>query len=174
MLKTALVAYMPNFSRHISAILIFILLSGCSQNSLKISGKINYVGSSEIYIAKQPVHYKYAEKIRFPISISENNTFGLSVPVDSTQVIDFYIDDAAYPIVAQPGSSLKLDIQRSQFPAAVQISGYPNPWDSLYTSYVKEEDKLLSKINAQLPVFLEGDATDVPNIYRERYGTILF
>lgn len=147
-----------------------VFLCGCiPDKSVRVTGNVDYAGSSDIYIAKQPLHYKYAEKINFPVSVSKNGSFQLSVPVDSTQIIEFYIDDEAYPVVAQPGTTLRLDIRRSEFPASVEVSGYAAPWDSLYTDYYEQEEKLLGKINAQLSAFREGDVTNVPELYKKRY-----
>lgn len=159
---------MANFFGHL--LLVTVFFWGCtSDKSVNISGQIDYAGSSDIHVSKQPLHYKYSEKINFPVSITKNSSFQLSIPVDSTQIIEFYIDDNAYPIVAQPGNSLQLDIRRTQFPGSVKITGYNAPWDSLYSDYFDREEELLSKINTQLPAFREGDSTDVPDLYKERY-----
>lgn len=150
--------------------LIFLLIVGCDQKkNITVSGNIDYVGSADMYIAKQPVHYKYAPKLRFPVSTGQNGDFTTSIPVDSTQVIEFYIDDTSYPIVAQPGQNLDLQIYRSQFPDSVQVSGYPSPWDSLYSNYFDQEQQLLNQIDAQLPDFRNGDSTTVVDLYKKRY-----
>lgn len=151
-------------------ILIAIFIWGCSQNQeLNIAGNIDYVGSSDIYIAKQPVHYKYSEKKEYPISVSEEGDFTLSIPIDSTQIIDLYIDDTSYPIVAKPGQSLNFEIFRAHFPDSVQVSGYQSPWDSLYSDYLDREQTLSQKISSQMPSFRQGDSTNVLDLYKERY-----
>jgi thiol-disulfide isomerase/thioredoxin len=149
--------------------LILFLAFGCSKsNTIEISGSIDYTGSADIYIAKQPVHYKYSEKIRFPVNVTQNGTFILSVPVDSTQIVEFNINDTSYPIVAQPGSSLDIQIHRAQFPDSVIVNGYPEPWDTLFSDYWDQEQAFLRKISSQLPAFREGDSTDVITLYKER------
>jgi len=112
---------------------ILLLLSvgvivGCnSPNNTTISGHIDYVGSAEIYLSKQPIHYKYAPKKQFPISINDNGQFSLDIPIDSTQIIELYIDDQSYPIVANPQGNLNLQIAFSDFPDSVSVDGYPEP-----------------------------------------------
>lgn len=147
---------------------IAIFLTGCNQD-LKISGQINYTGSSEIYFEKQPIHYKYAPKKRFDITPDSEGTFNTSVPVDSTQIVDFYIDDQSYPIVAQPGQELNLEIQRSHFPDSIHIQGYPESWNQSYISYRKELNPTQQKINEELPAFRNGDETEIPELYKKRY-----
>ena len=150
--------------------LTFLLIAGCDQKkNVTISGNIDYVGSADMYLEKQPVHYKYAPKLRFPVSTGQNGDFSTSVPVDSMQVIKFYIDDTSYPIVAQPGQNLDLQIYRSQFPDSIQVSGYPSPWDSLYSNYFDQSQQLQHQIDAQLPDFRNGNSTTVVDLYKKRY-----
>jgi len=155
------------------ALMLFIILlglSGCKkEKKLQLTGSIDYVGSANIYISKQAVHYKYAPKNHFPVSTTENGHFSLSIPVDSTQIIEFNIEDKAYPIIAKPGNSLKLKIARSQFPAGVSVSGYSEPWDSLYAAYYPKEQKLLEKASEKLDKFQAGDSTNIVSLYHQRY-----
>lgn len=161
---------MSNFKQLLLLVITVFLCLGCTMDkSVKISGQIDYIGSSDIYFSKQPIHYKYSEKIEFPVSFTENGNFELSIPVDSTQVIDLNIDDTSYPLVAQPGSNLELSIYRSEFPDSVQVSGYAEPWDNLYSEYFDQEKKILRSVDAQLPSFQEGNATDITDLYKKRY-----
>lgn len=149
---------------------LVIMLFGCNQgNKIHLSGTIDYIGSADIYIAKQAIHYKYSEKIRFPVNVSQNGSFDLSVPVDSTQIIQFNIDDLSYPIVAQPGSSLDIQINRNQFPGSVLINGYPDPWDTRFSDFWEQDQVLLQKISSQLSGFRDGDSTTVIPLYQKRY-----
>lgn len=144
--------------------------SSCERaKKINISGRLNYVGSSDIYISKQPVHYKYSPKIRFPLSFSSQGKFKQAIPVDSTQILNLHIDEKSYPIVAKPGSSLELNINRQTFPAGVHIQGYPERWDSLYSNFYKKEQKIFDRINAQLADFQKGDSTNVISLYKKRY-----
>lgn len=148
----------------------FLLAGGCSSsNQVHISGTIDYVGSSEIYLSKQPIHYKYAEKKQFPVSPDQNGEFNISIPVDSTQIIELNIDDQSYPLVAKPGESLTLHIPRSHFPDSVSVSGYSQNWNQRYINYRKEVQPILGQINNQLSDFREGKTTRVPALYKKRY-----
>lgn len=72
-----------------------ILFTGCEpQSQVQISGNIDYTGSSKIFLSKQPIYYKYSKKIQFPVSPDENGDFNLTVPVDSSQIIESNIDGA--------------------------------------------------------------------------------
>lgn len=147
-----------------------ILFVGCqSQQQVQISGTLDYTGSSEVYISKQPIHYKYAPKKQFPVSTDDNGAFSLSIPVDSTQIIEFTIDDQSYPIVARPGQDLDLSINRSQFPEKVDVSGYPKPWDEYYSTYQQEIQPVRQEIDEKLPAFREGEDTNIPSFYKKRY-----
>lgn len=160
---------MTSIFRYYFFVLAAILLLGCNQEkSVNLSGTIDYVGSSEIYISKQPTHYKYSPKIRFPISVLEGN-FDLSIPIDSTQIIEFHIDDNSYPIVAKPGRNLNLNISRTQFPRFIEVLNYDTPWDSLYANYYDQDQQILKKVDEQLPEFREGDATSILELYKKRY-----
>ncbi|HEX6983213.1 MAG TPA: hypothetical protein VF181_10670, partial [Balneolaceae bacterium] len=80
--------------------------AACSANkTVQIAGNIDYVGSAEIFISKKPLHYKYSDKVQFPIN-PENGKFEVSVAVDSTQIIRLHIDGQAYPLIATPGQPL--------------------------------------------------------------------
>jgi len=150
--------------------LIIIFFAGCNQpQNITISGQIDYVGSADIFIDKQPVHYKYAPKKRFPLSIDKNGEFQQKIPIDSTQIIELFINDTSYPIVAQPGRNLELQIFRAQFPDSVQVSGYPSPWDSLYSRFFDQQQELLKRADAQLPDFRKGESTDITGLYKNRY-----
>lgn len=156
---------------------LFVMVAGvfwgCNpEPKITVSGRIDYVGSSDIYFAKQPLHYKYAQKRRFHVSPTSNGAFHLSIPVDSTQIIDLTIEDKTYPVVAQPGNSLDLTIVRAQFPGSVKVAGYPAPWDSLFTDYFTREQTLFNQINEQLPKFRQGDSTSVLELYQERYQLV--
>jgi len=149
--------------------LLFILW-GCSESQqFTVSGQIDYVGSSEVYLSQQPVHYKYAPKKRYSLSPDEEGNFQQQLSVDSTQIITFYIDDQTYPLVAQPGANLDLMIYRSQFPDSVQVSGYSDNWGELFAQYYDQEQALLTRAEEQLPAFRKGQQTTVTDLYKDRY-----
>lgn len=147
-----------------------LLIVGCqSSNQIPISGIIDYVGSSEIYFAKQPIHYKYADKIEFPVKADGNGEFSLTIPVDSTQLIDLFIDDQSYPIVARPGNKLSLNIPRASFPDSIYVEGYSDNWNQRYIDYLDEIAPVEKEIDQQLTDFTDGEKTDIPSLYKKRY-----
>lgn len=164
--------FMYDRRRSVMAILCVMLLSfgGCQkEEQLRISGSIDYAGSADIFISKKPVHYKYAPKIHFPVTLNKDKKFDISIPIDTTQIIELNIGDQAYPIVAKAGRSLKLKITRSEFPAGVKVTGYTGPWDSLYSNYYPKEQKILDEANEKLTKFEEGKPTNIVSLYQRRY-----
>lgn len=156
--------------RTIVLVILVIATAACSNdNNVSISGSVDYVGSAEMYISQQPIHYKYADQIRHPIQPTEDGTFDLSIPVDSAQLAEFYIDEQSYPLLLRPNQSLSLVINRGDFPQSVDVEGYAEPWDETYTNYWQEEQPLLGQIYRQLPAFREGDSTEVIPLYKQRY-----
>jgi thiol-disulfide isomerase/thioredoxin len=150
--------------------LLFIFSWGCSKsNDFSVSGTIDYIGSADIYLSKQPVHYKYAPKKRYPITTNEEGAFSEQIAIDSTQIIELTIDDQSYPLVGQPGQSLELSIFRSQFPDSVQVTGYTENWGQLFADYYDREQKLLYQADEQLPAFRKGDSTNIIELYKKRY-----
>jgi thiol-disulfide isomerase/thioredoxin len=161
---------MDNFLKLFLLFLAAFFFLGCNQNQdLKLSGQIDYTGSSEVYFAKQPIHYKYAPKKQFNVTSDNDGNFELLIPVDSTQVIELYIDDQSYPIVAQPGKKLNLEIMRSHFPDSISIQGYPEPWNEYYVSYREEVKPVQQQINEQISAFRDGEKTEIPELYQKRY-----
>jgi len=147
-----------------------IFFWGCQkEQQIQLSGTIDYVGSSELYLSKQAVHYKYADKKRFAVQPNGNGNFSLTIPVDSQQIIDFNIDDRSYPIVASPGANLNLRIYRSQFPDSVMVEGYPQPWDKKYRQYQTDVTEINKRISDHLQAFRDGKPTNIPDLYRQRY-----
>lgn len=144
----------------------FMFCSKPDQTSIK--GNLDYVGSSDIYIEKQPLHYKYAPADKFIVAPDSSGNFSTSIPVDSTQITFFVIDDVRYPIVAQPGENLALSVRRAWFPDSVTVEGYPRDWDDMYSQYRSVDTKILSSIEEELPAFREGKQTDVLELYKNR------
>lgn len=150
-------------------IFLLLILSCSKESSIEIKGTIDYIGSSEIYIEKKPIHYKYADEIKFPLNPDNRGNFSKSVPVDSQKVIFFAIDDVRYPLVAEPGKELSLMIERANFPDSVEINGYAEPWHRYYSKYLIEEQRIQQKIDEQLDEFRNAEPNDVLELYKHRY-----
>ncbi|SMO70927.1 TlpA family protein disulfide reductase [Fodinibius sediminis] len=157
--------------RKIILIAFLLVTASCAQKEqgASISGSVDYVGSAQFYISQQPLHYKYSDKIEHPVAVDENGNFSLSIPVDSAQLVRFHIDEQSYPLYLKPGRGLQLTISRADFPAAVDVDGYSEPWDETYATYLEKEQPLLMQINNHLPAFREGDSTAVLDLYKKRY-----
>lgn len=153
-------------------ILLGLLLGlyGCSGNApVEIYGQVDYIGSANFFISKQPVHYKYAPQKRFPINVGQEGSFSLTIPVDSLQIVYLHLNDQRYPLIAQPGNSLSLNIQHTSFPQKVQVKGYSEPWDSLLRKYYAVEQPIMQKVSDHLPSFRNGEKTAIPELYKKRY-----
>lgn len=160
-----------SFQRHyFSFIGILLLIASCQNaNKSEIDGTIDYIGSSELYIEKKPVHYKYADKIHYEVDPDNRGRFNLSIPVDSQTVVFFTIDDKQYPLVIAPGSKLSMTIERENFPDSVDVEGYQEPWHIYYSQYLKEEKRFQQKIEEEKIAFRSGEPNELLDLYKHRY-----
>lgn len=151
--------------------LCFILIaSSCnSTHKTEIRGNIDYTGSSKIFIEEQPVHYKYADNILYPVQTNQNGDFELTVEPDSAKVYFLNIDDQQYPVIVIPGLDLFLHISRQEFPVSVKVTGYPQPWDDRFSLYLKELRPIGEQIEKELPLFRSGKSDSVIKLYAQRY-----
>lgn len=148
---------------------VFLTASCSSEQEAYINGVINYTGSSDIFLEQQPIHYKYAPKIHYPVQVNDDGSFKLHVQIDSTEIFYFTINDQSYPLVLQPGSDLNISVSRNHFPDSVGVEGYPEPWNGRYVSYLKEMRPIQREIQALLPDFREGKTNNILKLYKERY-----
>ncbi len=157
--------------RYVFAILsLILLLLGCNkERTADISGTIDYIGSSEIYLEEKPIHYKYADKIRYDINPDNRGRFSKDIPADSQKVVFFVIDDLEYPVVVDPASKVSLSVSRARFPDSVEVEGYPEPWDDYYSSYFREEQQIQQRIDGQMEDFRNAEPNDVLELYKHRY-----
>lgn len=149
--------------------LILIAVSCNTAHKTEISGNIDYTGSSEITLEEKPVHYKYADKLYYPVQTDQNGDFRLTTDPDSVQVYFFNIDDEQYPVVVIPGTQLTLDIYRQDFPMSVDVEGYPRPWDDRFSRYLKELQPIDRQIEEELSLFRSGQPSQVIDLYARRY-----
>lgn len=146
-----------------------ILFLSCSNSSnFYIQGSMDYVGSSEIYLERQPLHYKYAPKRTIPIAPDDQGNFEADLPVDSTEIIFFTIGEEPYPVVARPGESVTVRIQRAYFPDSVTVEGYTQDWNELYAEYRREDQQIEKSIDEEMPAFRNGEPSDVLELYKNR------
>ncbi|MCW9707841.1 TlpA family protein disulfide reductase [Fodinibius salsisoli] len=161
---------MKNWKLIISITTLMMVISGCkNKQDISLSGSIDYVGSADIYISQQPLHYKYSDKIRYPLQPNQNGAFSLSIPVDSAEIVELHINEQSYPLYIQPDKPLKITINRGQFPKFVAIEGYQKPWQTTYAEFWEQEQALLQRVAQQITAFREGDSTSVLPLYEERY-----
>lgn len=154
----------------ITFLVLALLFMGCrEEKSAKIAGTIDYIGSSEIFLEEKPIHYKYADKIRYQIDPDNRGRFNKSIPLDSQKVVFFVIDDTEYPVVADPEQNISLSVFRANFPDSVDVEGYPEPWDDYYTDYYREEQQVQQQIDEQMQAFRDAKANEVLDLYKSRY-----
>lgn len=157
----------------LTSFIVALMLVGlsCTSKSGKvfIEGKTDYAGTSDWYFSKKPLHYKYADKIRFPVNPDEKGRFSERIAVDSAQIIELNIGDASYPIWAQPNKALSLDIERSLFPVDVKVNGYPADWDQALNTYLEYERDWKKRASDLRRSFLDGEDNRLITLYKERY-----
>ncbi len=161
---------MTGFTKYVFGFLAVLFSVSCQKtDSAKIRGSIDYIGSSTMYIEKQPLHYKYAQKRRYPIEPDIRGQFSASLPSDSREVAFFTIDDDRYPLVIAPGENITVKITRAVFPDSVHVEGYPEPWNRHFLTYWDEISRINAKIDEQMDAFREGEPTSVLDLYKHRY-----
>lgn len=157
-------------NRQVLLILLPLVFNlGCqNQPETTISGSIDYIGSADIYFEKQPLHYKYSEKKHFRVSPSDDSNFSLTIPTDSTQIINLNINDVSYPVVASPGYTLDIHVARAHFPDSVSVAGYPENWDKIYSTYLNQEERIQQKISSALTAFRAAEPNNLLELYKRR------
>ncbi len=135
---------------------LFVLQIACSpQNNTSITGTIDYLGNADFFIEITPLHYKYSEKERYPISVSENS-FLVDIPVDESQIVYLTIQDIRYPIFVEAGSQTNLSIKRSSFPFDVQLTGAGFNANNAYQNYLVESAGIENSISSEMNKFKVG------------------
>lgn len=163
-----LIMQKPRFVIVLIAGLAVLAQSCTDSDTTHIRGTIDYVGSSEIYLEKRPIHYKYAPKQRTPVTTDDRGRFQVTLAGEEHEIVFFTIDDQQYPLLLRPGNSLDLTIRRSYFPDSVAVEGYRQPWHRNYSSYWKRNELIMASVDDVLPDFRDGKPTDLLNLYRER------
>jgi len=129
---------------------------------------MDYVGSSEIYLERQPLHYKYAPKRRIQLTPDEQGHFSADLTVDSTEIVQLTIDGDQYPVVASPGAQLNITVRRAHFPDSVNVDGYRQDWDEAYSRYYKEDQNIEESIDEEKTAFRNGEPSDMLELHENR------
>src|SRR5699024_5054657 len=158
---------MISLYRIIFVIFSFSMITACqSEDQTTLSGTIDYVGSADIYISQQPLHYKYSDKIRHPLQPDGKGRFSLGLSIDSMQLARVHINDHSYPLLLKPAQSLTISPQPAASPAALMLNGYQEALPEAYVAYRNQVRALITEIEQQLPTLRKGESTRVIQLYK--------
>lgn len=135
-----------------------VLLSSCSKepDTMSITGSIDYIGSTQIIISEQPLHYKYSPKKIYDISPEQNGAFEINVPIHTSKNLILSIDDKTFSLISGASDDLKLLISRSSFPLDIDIeSKFLKDYEA-YQTYLNEIDGLDKRIEKEMNNFKAG------------------
>lgn len=135
-----------------------VLLSSCSKepDTMSITGSIDYLGSTQIIISEQPLHYKYSPKKIYDISPEQNGAFEINVPIHTSKNLILSIDDKTFSLIPDASDDLKLLISRSSFPLDIDIeSKFLKDYEA-YQTYLNETDGLDKRIEKEMNNFKAG------------------
>lgn len=137
---------------------LFFIITSCSSdpNRTTISGTIDYTGNAELFLEMIPLHYKYSQKKRIPVT-PENNTFSVTFAIENPQIVYFVIQDATYPLYVEPGNKHGVTISRSDFPSTVLVEGPGSTVNSAYENFLSELGDLPLRITAEMEKYKNGE-----------------
>lgn len=147
-----------------SKLLFLLLLSSpylfsCSptnSDTFYLKGKLDYLGESEFYLEIPPLHYKYSPKSKTNIQIDDEGVFEITLPFQDQKLVWLVLDDKRFPVIAEAGEKLDMNITRSDFPKNNLIqSGHNNSYQA-YQNYLKETDGLDKEIELEMNKFKAG------------------
>lgn len=145
------------FKKLVLLFFITLVTIGCQSNQETIlKGSIDYLGESEFYIEREPLHYKYSKKEQTPIEVIDGS-FKVSLPLSEAQIVWVVIQDIRYPVFLEPGKSIEMDIIRSDFPYDIEFSNYRNQLHDSYSSFLKETLRLDQVIKQEMDKFKVGE-----------------
>lgn len=151
-------------------VLFVLLLTSCSDNNATIQGNIDYLGEEKLILKEEPLHYKYSPTLHDTITVRDDGSFRIDIPVgsDSLQLYYLKIADGEYPILLSSKSDLISTIQRSAFPGSVEIEGYNGNWNSAYQRWNEQAAILDAEIEAEEELFKEAKDNRVLELSREK------
>lgn len=156
--------------RYVSFVLVLLLMAlvNCdSSTSTFITGEIDYLGEADFFIEQRPLHYKYSPKIYTSFSI-QNGHFEAELILDSPQILYITIQDAHYPVYAEPGNHIQLNIRRAKFPAEVEVLGPHQQINDIYVQFLTETKGLDAAIEAEMNKFKNGEPNNALTLARQK------
>lgn len=137
-------------------LLFSITVISCqSPSTTKITGTIDYLGDVEFYIENEPLHYKYSVKDNYNFRF-EGEEFSTEINITEPGLYWIVLQDVKYPLYIKPGTSLSIDITRSNFPFNVQVNGYEGDLALSYDNFLKETTDLDKVIKVEMDKFKVG------------------
>jgi hypothetical protein len=111
-----------------------LLISACNkrQQTVIISGNIQYMGTDTLEISHYFLHNPYHKPYSHKIILSDKHQFHLQIPLDTATVLWLRHKRFAYPVYAIPGQHIRIAFKESEFPGDVKVS---SPESSLITEY---------------------------------------
>lgn len=152
-------------------IIIFItMISSCNPNNkVTVTGQINPSELTTIKSVIQPIHYKYSEKLEKTIDTDSDGSFRIQYSVDSLKIVFLEFDEHQYPLILSPGSDLRVEIEKNEFPENVAVDGYPEEWNQKYQAYLADVTPLDSALTEeQYDAFRSTEPNNILEIHRER------
>lgn len=158
-------------ARFLPFVLIALLFAGCQNTDhATVRTEIDYLGSAELVFETPRLHYKYSEP-NYHRPVRQNGYWTVDIPADSTRLAYLNIGEDRYPLVLRPGAELRVNVARADFPDSVAVEGYEGPWNELFRTYWREEQRYQARISEELPSFREGEENEVVELHRRRYRT---
>lgn len=148
-------------------ILLFLISVSCSDQTVTLSGNIDYLGDSELIIEYPKLHYKYSETPADTVSVTENGDFSYQTRSADDSLIHIRIEDRRYPIAIRTGD-LTLTMKRADFPQNIDISGYPDDLDEQYDRFLKAVEGMDSEIEEEIEKMKVGGSNRVIALAREK------
>ncbi|HET8866007.1 MAG TPA: hypothetical protein VFM80_09955, partial [Gracilimonas sp.] len=159
---------MPSSEISILFAISCLFIASCS-NQASINGTVDYLGDANLILEEKPIHYKYAPVNAETLSVSEDGSFSLSLPVEEPTIQTVHLNDEFYPVYLTPSNDLNINITRSDFPENVQVKGYSGNWGERYNNYLKEIDGLDSQILQEVEKVKVGKPHRLTELSKKKY-----
>lgn len=146
---------------YILLIFLYLVSIGCNssnQQSIQITGSVNYVGDASINIAIPPLHYKYSPKNVYPIQVDNNGDFTITINDVDSPFLHLNIDEKQLLILSSPDDQPIININRAQFPlnTTIKSNKYQQDYDA-YLQYLQEIDGMDKAIEKEMNAYKAGE-----------------